>query len=227
MLPPQPTHTESPERPRGAGTAVLPFHRGEDQGYKTDCPDQRQGWRSGAGVEPGVSDPRAIPGSSYSPKTSFPARHMEPRVVFLHPDGARQGAPGPSPWMPESRSWRHLALCSAEEVAGLPWEGRWAGGLLPEDHLPGMQGVLVGEGSKPGQNSLDCRLHVQSLAHSRCPMRNEKGGITIQVPQGLSQAVQDVKIICNLWHACKLELLSSQRNIISKNILKHRKMFIP
>ena len=107
-----------------------------------------KGGEVGLGLNPGVSDPRAIPGSSYSPKTSFPERHMEPRVVFLQPDGARQGAPGPSPWMPESRSWQHLALCSAEEVAGLPWEGRWAGGLLPEDHLPGMQGVLVGEGEQ-------------------------------------------------------------------------------
>ena len=80
----------------------------------------------GLGLNPGVSDPRAIPDSSYSPKTCLPAKHMEPRVVFLHPDGARQGAPGPSPWMPESRRWQHLALFSAEEVAGLPWEGRWA-----------------------------------------------------------------------------------------------------
>lgn len=102
----------------------------------------------GLGLNPGVSDPRAIPDSSYSPKTYFPAKHMEPRVVFLHPDGARQGAPGPSPWMPERRSWQQLALFSAEEVAGLPWEGRWASGLLPEDHLPGMQGVLVEGGEQ-------------------------------------------------------------------------------
>ena len=87
----------------------------------------------GLGLNPGVSDPRAIPDSSYSPKTCLPAKHMEPRVVFLHPDGARQGAPGPSPWM-QQRKW-------------LGSLGR-AGGLLPEDHLPGMQGVLVGGGEQ-------------------------------------------------------------------------------
>ena len=36
------------------------------------------------------------------------------------------------------------------------------------------KGSWWGEGSKPGQNSLDCRLHVQSLAHSRCQINTQQ-----------------------------------------------------